>query len=454
MNTQTPDLGAHRPVLDGLDSLVPGLTIFYRDLHRHPELSGQERRTASRLAQALAAAGYTVTTGVGGHGVVAVLVNGEGPRVMLRTELDALPLTERTGLPYAPTGDAAHACGHDLHVTAALGAATLLARSRDQWSGTVVVVGQPAEETLTGARAMLEDGLYERFGPPDAVLAQHSSPLLGGMVAHGYGPVLAGGLGLEVTLHGRGGHAGAPHLTVDPVVAAASLVLRLQVIVSRESAPADQVALTVGSLHAGSRSNIVPDHATLGITVRALAPAALHRVHAAVERVVRAESAASGCPRDPDIRVVSRSPVTTPDPGTAAAILAAHRGAFGESRVTVWPPSMATEDFALFGDAGLQIHDCPGISLAYWMIGASSPRQWAATTGTPAERLAALPSNHSPDFAPHPATAIPTGAAALTTAALTVLHSAERPAGPRAGAAGPGTAGRTALSSRPSSAPS
>ncbi|MER6678298.1 amidohydrolase [Streptomyces sp. NPDC000983] len=399
------------------------------DLHRHPEPSGEEARTAACLADALEAEGYDTTRGVGGHGVVGVLANGPGPRVWLRTELDALPLRERTGLPYAAQGPHMHACGHDLHTAALLGAATLLARSRQEWRGTVVVVGQPAEETLTGARAMLADGLYSRFGRPDTVLAQHTAPLLGGMVAHGYGqPVLAGSASLDVTLHGRGGHAGAPHLSVDPVVAAAAVVLRLQQIVARECAPAEQATVTVGKLHAGTRSNVVPDSATLGVTVRALTPTSLDRLVAAVERIVRAESAASGCPADPDLAVVSRSPVTLPDPALTGAVREAHREALGDERLMPWAPSMATEDFALYGDAGREIHGCEGIALGYWMVGVVGPRQWAATDGaTVAERLAALPPNHSPEFAPHLPLALPTATTAMTTAALTALALKPRP---------------------------
>ncbi|MEU9734367.1 amidohydrolase [Streptomyces sp. NPDC048002] len=424
MNSAPPlPSGRHASALSHLDALLRPLTLFAMDLHRHPEPSGEESRTAARLADALEAEGCVTTRGVGGHGVVGVLTNGPGPRVYLRTELDALPLRERTGLPYAAQGPHMHACGHDLHAAAVLGAAGLLARCRRDWSGTVVVVGQPAEETLTGARALLTDGLYARFGPPDTVLAQHTAPLLAGMVAHGYGqPVLAGSVSLDVTLHGRGGHAGAPHLGVDPVVAAAAVVLRLQQIVARECAPAEQATVTVGSLRAGTHSNIVPESASLGITVRSLTPAGLDRLVAAVERIVRAESAASGCPADPDIAVVSRSPVTLPDADLSGAVREAHTEVLGAERLMPWAPSMATEDFALYGDAGREIHGCEGIALGYWMVGVVGPRQWAATTGaTVAERLAALPSNHSPEFAPHLPLALPTATTAMTTAALTAL---------------------------------
>ncbi|MEN3585118.1 amidohydrolase [Streptomyces sp. ZYX-F-203] len=419
-------LDRHTTVLGHLEAVLRPLTVLAMDLHRHPEPSGEEEWTAARVAAALKAEGYVTTSGVAGHGIVGTLANGSGPRIYLRAELDALPIEERTGLPYAAEGPHAHACGHDLHLAALVGAATLLARSRGHWSGTVVVVGQPAEETLTGARAMLEAGLYGRFGRPDAVLAQHTAPLLAGMVAHGHGqPVLAGGVELAVTLHGRGGHAGAPHLTVDPVLAASAVVTRLQGIVSRECAPAEQTTITVGRIHAGSHSSVVPDRAELGLTVRALSPASLDRAVSAVRRVVRAEAAASGCPRDPEITEVSRSPATLPDARLTAAVREAHRRVLGAERVTLWGSSMATEDFALYGDAGRDLHGCPGVPLGYWMVGVVGPRQWASTPGADtAERLSRLPSNHSPRFAPHLPTALPSATTALTTAALTLLGPA------------------------------
>ncbi|EFL19118.1 LOW QUALITY PROTEIN: predicted protein, partial [Streptomyces sp. C] len=308
------------------------LTTLYLDLHRHPELSGEEERTAGRFADWLESAGYETARGIGGHGVAGVLRRGEGPTVVLRAELDALPVRETTGLPYASEGPAAHACGHDLHLAAAAGTASLLAGdAAGAWRGTLVVVGQPAEETLEGARAMLADGLYERVGHPDVVLAQHAAPLPAGMVAHGYGPMTAGSVTFRVVVHGRGGHAGAPHLTVDPVVTAAHVVTRLQTVVAREAAPSEQVAVTVGSLRAGERANVVPDRAELGITVRAAGEAALARAAEAVERIVRAECAASGCPREPEIVREGSSPVTHPDPATTAAVRAAHTTRLGRS---------------------------------------------------------------------------------------------------------------------------
>ncbi|WP_411113798.1 amidohydrolase [Streptomyces sp. 029-5] len=419
--------GENTPVLDGVRGILRPAVAFYLDLHRHPELSGEERRTAARLGEWLTEAGYEVTGEVGGHGVVGVLRNGDGPRVLIRAELDALPVEERTGLPYASEGPAMHACGHDLHLAAAAGAASLLARARDRWRGTVVIVGQPAEETLTGARAMLADGLYERFGRPDVVLAQHSAPLPGGMVAHGYGPMLAGSVGFEAVVHGRAGHAGTPQLAVDPVVTASAAVLRLQSVVSRESAPTEPAVLNVGSFHSGSGGNLIPDRATLGITVRGMSERALDRMAASVERIVRAECAASGCSRDPEITVVSRSPVTHPDPAATELVRDAHLRLYGRERVALWPPAMASEDFPLYGDAGVSVHGMPGIPLAYWMFGTVGPRTWARTPGSAEEKLAALPPNHSPEFAPDVRTALPAGITAMTSAALCWLKGGAGP---------------------------
>ncbi|MGW4703048.1 amidohydrolase [Streptomyces sp. NPDC004285] len=402
-------------------ALRPALTL-YLDVHRNPEPSGEERRTAGLFADRLAALGLDVTRGVGGHGVVGVLRNGEGPRVYLRAELDALPLEERTGLPYAAGNGAMHACGHDLHLAAATGAADLLARAAERWRGTLVVLGQPAEETLTGARAMLEDGLYERFGRPDVVLAQHAAPLPSGMVAHGtrHAPMTAASTALDVVLHGRGGHAGTPHLAVDPVVTAAAVITRLQTVVSRESSPADQLTLTVGTVRAGTAVNVVPDTAELGIGLRALTDASLDRALAAVERIVRAECAASACPREPGITTVSRTPALWGDPSATRAVRAAHTGLYGSARVADWPPSLASEDFPLYGGAGAALHGEKDVPLVYWMVGTASPRQWTASAGR-------LPPNHSPLFAPDPRTALPAAINALVVAALSALAGPETP---------------------------
>ncbi|MEV6316291.1 amidohydrolase [Streptomyces sp. NPDC051776] len=402
------------------DVLRPSVELCL-DLHAHPELSGEESRTAARFADHLERQGCSVTRKVGGHGVVGVLRNGAGPTVMLRAELDALPVGERTGLGYASTVPGVmHACGHDLHLAALAGATTQLARARGTWSGTLLVVGQPAEETLSGARAMLEDGLYERFGTPDVVLAQHTAPLPAGTVAHGHGPVMAGSATLDIVVRGRGGHAGTPHLAVDPVVTAAAVVLRLQSVVSRETAPAEQVVLTVGSLRAGERGNIIPDRAELGVTVRAFSESALRRVTDAVERIVRGECAASGCPDDPLVTVTSRSPALVPDPDLTNALRTVHAAGFGAGRVAHWPGATATEDFSWFGAHGAELHGGNRVRTAYWMLGATSAAQWrsALSEGGP------VPPNHSPEFAPDLRTALPTGITAMTDAALHLLREA------------------------------
>ncbi|WP_329585833.1 amidohydrolase [Kitasatospora sp. NBC_01250] len=405
---------------------------LYLELHRDPELSGAEQRTAARFADWLTGTGYQVVQGVGGHGVVAALRNGPGPVVLLRAELDALPVEERTGLPYASTATARtadgrtvpvmHACGHDVHLACAAGAAAALARARDRWRGTVLVVGQPAEETLRGAAAMLGDGLYQRFEPPQVVLAQHTAPLPAGLVAHAFGPVTAGSRTLRLVIHGRGGHAAAPHLAVDPVVAAAAVVLRLQAVVAQETSPAEQVVVTVGSLEAGSGGNVIPDRATLTVTVRGFSEQVLDRVGAAVVRVARGEAAASGCPREPSVEELSRSGVNLPDPALTEAVRAAHQNAFGTARVAQWPPALATEDFPLFGEAGVDLHGVRGIRTAYWMLGMVGARQWAQAPGSgPAEKMAALPPNHSPEFRPSVRLTLQTGITALVSAATAAL---------------------------------
>jgi hippurate hydrolase len=410
------------------DAVLAAAAELYVAVHREPELSGAERRTAERFARRLEGAGYQVAAGVGGHGVVGVLRNGPGPTVLLRAELDALPVREETGLPYASAVTAPvpvmHACGHDAHLACAAGAATVLAGSAAGWRGTLVVVGQPAEETLSGAAAMLDDGLYRRFPAPDVVLAQHTAPLPAGMVAHTEGPLLAASAALEIVLHGRGGHASAPHLAVDPVVAAAALVLRLQTVVSRETAPGEPLVLTVGSLHAGGAGNVIPEQATLEVTLRAFAPGTLDRALTSVRRIAYAESAASGAPREPVIRELSRSGVTVNVPVAGAAVRRAHERIFGPQRVSRWQPSTATEDFPLLGADGVALHGVPGIRSAYWMLGSVGPEQWAAAGATAAERLAALPANHSSRFRPHVRLTLRTGILAMTAAALAHLSAA------------------------------
>ncbi|MDW5326600.1 amidohydrolase [Plantactinospora sp. KLBMP9567] len=392
---------------------------LYRHLHANPELSGAEAQTAEAFAARLGASGFDVTTGVGGHGVVGRLTNGAGPTVLLRAELDALPVAEETGLSYASdvvtrTADGAevpvmHACGHDLHLASLAGAAAVLSADRERWRGTLLTVGQPAEETLLGAAAMMDDGLYHRWGRPDVALAQHSAPLPAGMVAHGE-LMTAGSVTLEITIDGRGGHPAMPHLCVDPVVTAASIVTQLQTIRSQRIDPSEPAVLTVGQFSAGSRANVIADSATIGVTMRAYSAATLSQMREAVERIVRAACTAAGTPGDPRIAVVAQAPVNRPDPRVTARVRAAHADAFGAVRVGGWPPSLAAEDFPVFG--------ADGVATGYWMLGTISPAQWRAAAGDAAAKLAHIPGNHSPRFAPHAALALPTGIQALVSAAL------------------------------------
>src|SRR5215218_5088412 len=291
-------------VLSGLGEIASALEDLYRDIHAHPELSLQERRTAGLAADGLRTAGYEVTEGVGGTGVVGLLRNGDGPIVMLRADMDALPVREATGLPYASTVTATdadgrqtpvmHACGHDMHVTWLAGATSLLARSRESWQGTVLAVFQPAEETAQGAQAMIDDGLFARFPKPDVILGQHVMPAPAGQISYRTGTTQAAADSLEVRLFGRGAHGSMPESSVDPVVMAAATVLRLQTIVSRELAANQAAVVTVGALQAGTKDNVIPDDALLKINVRSFDEGVRRRVLDAIERIVNAESAASG----------------------------------------------------------------------------------------------------------------------------------------------------------------
>ncbi|WP_460706857.1 amidohydrolase [Myceligenerans halotolerans] len=400
--------------------MLPGLRETYVDLHEHPELSYQETRTAALVAERLAAAGYGVHTGIGGTGVAGVLSNGDGPCVLLRADMDALPVTEDTGLPYASTVRATtpdgaesgvmHACGHDVHVTALLGAADLLARGRSAWSGTVVVVFQPAEELGTGARAMVDGGLYDLVPRPDIVLGQHVAPVAAGLLGIHAGPAFAGTDILNIRLVGRGGHGSRPEATVDPVVTAASTVMRLQTIVSREVAAGDAAVVTVGKLQAGTKDNIIPDEAVLGVNVRSFDAAVRARVLAAVERIVRGEADAAGAPRPPSITPGESFPPVVNDPAETErtrAVLAAH---FGADRVIDPGQVSGSEDVSILATAA-------GVPLVYWLLGGWDPAEFLA-----AERAGTtdrdIPSNHSPRFAPVPHPTLETGVTALVVAAL------------------------------------
>lgn len=405
-----------------LDALWPELDALYQDLHRTPELSGQEERTAAKMAARLRAIGFEVTERVGGHGVVGVLRNGEGRTLLVRTDLDGLPVQERTGLPYASSATATapdgktvpvmHACGHDVHMSGWIGAATLLARARDAWRGTLVFVGQPAEETGRGAAAMLADGLFRRFGKPDFAVAVHdSADLPSGTVGFVPGWALANVDSVDVTFFGRGGHGAYPHRTVDPIVMAARFVVAVQTVVSREQDPTVPAVVTVGSFQAGTKHNVIPDEAKLQLTVRTYEDEVRTRVLAAIARVAKGEAAAAGAPREPEVKVreddTTRS--TYNDPALTRRLAGALAAALGPSHVEERRPVMGGEDFSAYGRAG--------VPAAILWIGAQDPKALAAARAIGKE----LPSLHSSEFAPDRERAIKTGAATLTIAALELL---------------------------------
>jgi amidohydrolase len=414
---------------------MPDLIECYVDLHRHPELSTQEHRTAAIVAERLTRSGYEVTPGVGGTGVVGVLRHGDGPTVALRADMDALPVREQTGLPYASevvAKDAEgrdvpvmHACGHDAHTTSLVGAADLLARGRDAWRGTLVWIVQPAEETIAGARLMLRDGLYERFGTPAVVLGQHVGPFPAGMVFHRPGPMMAATQSVDVTIFGRGGHGSRPETTVDPVVVGAYVVTRLQTIVSREIEPLQPAVVTVGEFHAGTKANVIPDQARLAINIRAFDDKVQRRVVAAIERIVRAEAEAARCPQPPEIRRSYGGPVTSNDAAVVDRVKAAHLAWFGPKRVMDMPvPAMGSEDFGLFAHADGSSESPRTVPTGFWFWGGASADQMAGAEGeTILEKIGSLPSNHHPGFMVDPEPTIRTGVEALTVAALAYLDA-------------------------------
>ncbi|HEY7901496.1 MAG TPA: amidohydrolase, partial [Caulobacteraceae bacterium] len=346
-------------LLASLTDLLPTLEAAYKDVHAHPELSMQEVRTAGLAAKHLADNGYEVTTGVGETGVVGLLRNGEGPTVMLRADMDGLPIQEATGLAYASTVSApdsagkttpvAHACGHDMHVAWLMGASALFARTRDVWKGALIVLFQPGEETAQGARAMIDDGLATRFPKPDVILGQHVMVGPAGTLAGSSGPITSAADSLQIRLFGRGAHGSMPQASIDPVVMAASTVLRLQTIVSREVAATEAAVVTVGVLQAGAKENVIPDEAIIKLNVRTFDAGVRQRVLAAITRIVNAEAAASGAPRPPEITPLDSYPLNVNDKAASDRVAAAFRAHFAADRVFHTGPAPASEDFGCFG---------------------------------------------------------------------------------------------------------
>src|SRR5262245_33642205 len=413
---------ATSPTLAPLPTIYPDLEALYIDLHQTPELSGQEEKTSSKLAARFRALGYDVTEKVGGFGVVAVMKNGKGPTVLVRGDMDALPVEEKTGLPYASKVrvkndegvevPVMHACGHDVHMTSLIGAATLLARAKSRWRGTLVLVAQPAEELGGGASKMIRDGLLTRFPKPDFAIALHDNPhIAAGEVSAPSGYAFANVDSVDITIYGRGGHGSAPQNTVDPIVIAARTVLALQTIVSRENDPRDPAVVTVGSIHGGSKHNIIPDEVKLQLTVRSYKEEVRNKLLAAIARIAKAESAAAGAPKEPLVVVdPGRTYATYNDPALSKRLSGTFAKAFGAGNVVDFAPVMGGEDFGEIGAAA----KIP--SVEFW-VGGCNPQKLAAA-GADVTRL---PWIHSSEWAPDREPTLKTGAAALVIAALELL---------------------------------
>jgi len=404
----------------------PSLEKLYQHLHANPELSLREEKSAEKIASELKQLGLDVTSRVGGHGVVGVLRNGSGPTVLVRTDLDALPVKEQTGLPYASKVratndlgvevDVMHACGHDVHMTSLVGTARLLARMKDAWQGTVVFIAQPAEERGAGARAMLADGLFKRFPKPDYCLALHvSSDLPTGSVALVEGYAMANVDSVNVTIRGAGGHGAWPHKTKDPIVLAAQTILALQTIVSRETDPLDSAVVTVGSIHGGTKHNIIPDEVKLQITVRSFTDGVREKTLAAIRRIVHGQAIAAGIPEDrlPIVTLenLEFTPATYNSPDLVRHLRPGLEKLLGGKNVATRKASMGGEDFSEYGRTADKIPIC-----MFW-LGSVEPERVAESERTGQ----GLPSLHSSQYRPVPGPTIQTGVAAMTTAVLTVL---------------------------------
>ena len=414
-----PGLQAAQQPREWTQEHLDELLSYYREFHSQPELSFREVETSARLAAAWKKCGYQVTTDVGGHGIVGLLQNGPGPVVMLRTDMDALPVSEQTGLPFASTrhtlnedgteNSVMHACGHDLHMVNLIGVACYLAANKSLWKGTVMLVGQPAEEKGAGARAMLDDGLFERFPGPDFAIGLHVSPVMAtGRVGYRPGYTMANVDSVDITLYGKGGHGAYPHATIDPVVQAAQLVLALQTIVSREVDPVAPAVVTVGSIHAGTKNNVIGDTAKLQLTVRTFSDEVRQRVLAAIKRKAAAVAMGADAP-EPLVSVAKGTPSLFNDPGLAARLRPVFKQVAGEANVEISQPTMGGEDFSQYGRAGVPI-------LMYWLGAINQERldAWAASGESP-------PSLHSPLFYPDAEQTLVTGVSTMASSVLELL---------------------------------
>jgi amidohydrolase len=408
------------PSAQQIDAIYPQMRVLYEDLHRNPELSLHEEKTAAKIADQLRKLGYDVTTGVGKTGVVGVLKNGPGPAVMIRAELDALPVLEKTELAYASHATThndqdvevpiMHACGHDLHMSVGMGTAALLAQNKDRWHGTFIYVGQPAEERIQGAKAMLKDGLFTRFPKPDFVFAIHDSSFEpAGKLAYVTGYAMSNADSVDVTIYGKGGHGSAPELTIDPIVIAARTILSWQTIISREKSAQDPGVITVGTIHGGTKNNIIPDEVKLQLTVRSYKDEVRQHLLAAIERIADGEAAAAGAEKKPTVTRVEGVSAVYNDPATTQRLVAALESAMGKGNVVQGIPIMASDDFAEYGRAGV-----PSVMLS---LGAVNP----AIYETAQKNHEVLPGPHSSLFAPDEEPSLKTGILVETTAVLELL---------------------------------
>jgi amidohydrolase len=399
-------------------TLLAELEALYKDLHRHPELSMQEVRTAQIAADAMEALGFEVTRNVGVTGVVCVMTNGAGPVAMLRADMDALPMAEDSGLDYASTVTArdadgsevgvAHSCGHDMHVTWMIGAARILATHRGAWRGTLMIVFQPGEETAEGARSMVRDWGEGRFPKPEIILGQHVMVGAAGTVSYRPGVTLSAGDSLKIKLFGRGSHGSQPQTSIDPVIMAAATTLRLQTIVSREIAPSEAAVLTIGSLQAGTKENIIPGDATIKLNVRTFNEDTRELMLTSIRRICCAECDASGAERPPEITTINSYPLTENDAVATQKVAQAFSHQFGDNASLAPGPAAASEDFSVFGRAW-------GVPYVFWFVGGTDPAVYAKAKRE--KTLNKIPSNHSPKFAPKIHPTLETGLQAMLTAA-------------------------------------
>ena len=418
MNALTQALASAEP------TLIAKLEALYKDIHQHPELSMQEVRTAKIVADAMQDFGYEVTPKVGVTGVVSVMKNGAGPTVMLRADMDALPMAEDTGLPYASTvtardadGDevgVAHSCGHDMHVTWMIGAARILSANRAAWQGTLIIVFQPGEETAEGANAMVRDWGAGRFPKPDIILGQHVMVGLAGTVNYRPGVTLSAGDSLKIKIFGRGSHASQPQTSIDPVIMAAATTMRLQTIVSREIAPTEPAVLTIGSLQAGTKENIIPDDATIKLNMRTFSEDTREHMLKSIRRICCAECDASGAERPPEFTKINSYPLTENDLAATQKVAEAFGQQFGENASLAPSPASASEDFSIFGRTW-------GVPYVFWFVGSTDPAVYAKAKKD--KTINKIPSNHSPKFAPQIHPTLETGLQAMLTAASAWLCS-------------------------------